>query len=122
MQTNARPPLVDGFGRVASDLRISVTDRCNFRCRYCMPPEGMPWMPKDESSPSKRSNDSPGILIESGVRSIKVTGGEPLVRRDVDLLVRKLRALGDDLDLSITTNGYLLGKMAASSKMPGWTG
>ncbi len=107
-----RPPLVDRFGRVASDLRISITDRCNFRCRYCMPPEGLPWLPKNEILSYEEIRDLARILVESGVRSIKVTGGEPLVRRDVDVLVRMIRGLGEDLDISVTTNGYLLAQQA----------
>jgi GTP 3',8-cyclase len=103
-----RPPLVDSFGRVATDLRVSVTDRCNFRCHYCMPPEGLPWLPKDALLTYEEITRLTRILVESGVDSIKVTGGEPLVRRDVAELVRMLRALGDRLDISITTNGYLL--------------
>lgn len=104
--------LVDTFGRVATDLRISVTDRCNFRCRYCMPPEGLPWMPKDQLLSYEEMARVAGVLVGLGVDSIKVTGGEPLVRRDVDRLIRMLRALGDDLDISVTTNGYLLGVAA----------
>ena len=107
-----RAPLVDRFGRVASDLRISITDRCNFRCRYCMPPEGLPWLPKNEILSYEEIEGLARILVESGVRSIKVTGGEPLVRRDVDVLVRMIRALGQDLDISVTTNGYLLAQQA----------
>jgi GTP 3',8-cyclase len=117
--SNPRPPLVDGFGRVASDLRISVTDRCNFRCRYCMPPEGMPWMPKDALLSYEEIERLTRILVESGVRSIKITGGEPLVRHDVDTLVRKIRSLDESLDISITTNGFLLGKMASRLKDAG---
>jgi len=107
-----RGELVDGFGRVATDLRISVTDRCNFRCRYCMPPEGLPWLPKDEILSFEEIERLARVLVDLGVRSIKVTGGEPLVRRDVDVLVAKLRALGDELDISMTTNGFLLAKHA----------
>jgi cyclic pyranopterin phosphate synthase len=114
-----RPPLVDSFGRVASDLRVSVTDRCNFRCRYCMPPEGLPWLPKDQLLTYEEIEHLVAVLVECGVRSLKVTGGEPLVRRDVPELVRKLRGLGDDLDISITTNGFLLGKVAAELKDAG---
>lgn len=110
----ARPPLVDSFGRVATDLRVSVTDRCNFRCRYCMPPEGLPWLPKSEILTYEEIARLTGVLVESGVRSVKITGGEPLVRRDVPTLVREIRALDDDLDISITTNGYLLKEMAES--------
>jgi cyclic pyranopterin phosphate synthase len=107
-QRISRPPLVDGFGRVATDLRISVTDRCNFRCRYCMPPEGLPWMDKAQILSYEEIERLARVLVESGVDSIKVTGGEPLVRRDVATLVGRLRMLGDDLDISMTTNGYLL--------------
>jgi cyclic pyranopterin phosphate synthase len=114
-----RPPLIDGFGRTATDLRISVTDRCNFRCRYCMPPEGLPWLPKEEILSFEELARVAGILVESGVRSIKVTGGEPLMRRDVHILVRMLRDLGDDLDLSVTTNGYLLAGQAGRLKNAG---
>jgi cyclic pyranopterin phosphate synthase len=107
-ELGSRPPLRDRFGRVASDLRISVTDRCNFRCRYCMPPEGLPWLPKEEVLSYEEIARIARILVESGVRSIKVTGGEPLVRRDLPVMVSKIRELGDDLDISLTTNGFLL--------------
>ncbi|MFN2593282.1 MAG: GTP 3',8-cyclase MoaA [Actinomycetota bacterium] len=114
-----RPPLVDGFGRVATDLRVSVTDRCNFRCRYCMPPEGLPWMPRELLLSYEEITRLVGILVESGVTAIKVTGGEPLVRRDVDVLVRQLRGLSKDLDISMTTNGYLLAPVAEALKEAG---
>jgi cyclic pyranopterin phosphate synthase len=100
-------------------MRVSVTDRCNFRCRYCMPPEGLPWMPKDQILSYEEIERIVAVLVECGVRSLKVTGGEPLVRRDVPELVRKLRGLGDDLDISITTNGYLLPKLAGELKDAG---
>ncbi len=109
-----RGALVDGFGRVASDLRISVTDRCNFRCRYCMPPEGLPGMPPDALLSFAEIRRLAAVLVELGVRSIKITGGEPLVRRDVHLLVRMLRELRDDLDISMTTNGFLLARSAGA--------
>jgi cyclic pyranopterin phosphate synthase len=100
--------LVDGYGRIAADLRISVTDRCNFRCRYCMPPEGLPWMPKDELLSYEEIARITRLLVKRGIRSIKLTGGEPLVRRDLHVLVGMLREIDDDLDISLTTNGYLL--------------
>ena len=77
-----------------------------------MPPEGLPWLPKNEILSYEEMRDLARILVESGVRSIKVTGGEPLVRRDVDVLVRMIRGLGEDLDISVTTNGYLLAQQA----------
>lgn len=110
--TPGSPPLVDGFGRVATDLRISVTDRCNFRCRYCMPPEGLPWMPKDELFTYEEIARVARVLVGLGITSIKITGGEPLVRRDLHKLVSQLRGIGADLDISLTTNGYLLAESA----------
>ncbi|MDQ3939881.1 MAG: GTP 3',8-cyclase MoaA [Actinomycetota bacterium] len=114
-----RPALVDYFGRVATDLRISVTDRCNFRCRYCMPPEGLPWLSHDSLLTIDELTRVAAILIGCGVRSIKITGGEPLVRRDVAVLVRRLRTLDADLDISLTTNGYLLGRRAGELSRAG---
>lgn len=100
--------LRDSFGRTATDLRVSVTDRCNFRCRYCMPAEGLRWMPKRELLEFEEITRVVGVLVESGIRSLKVTGGEPLVRRDLATLIRMLRSVSSELDISLTTNGYLL--------------
>ena len=109
-----RAPLIDSFGRIATDLRVSVTDRCNFRCRYCMPPEGLPWLPKEEVLSFEEITRLVSVLVDRGVRSLKVTGGEPLVRRDVHLLIRSLRDIDEELDISLTTNGSLLGGQAAA--------
>src|ERR687898_2577091 len=106
-------PLVDTFGRVADDLRISVTDRCNFRCTYCMPAEGLAWLPKDEILTFEELTRALGIFVRLGVRSLKVTGGEPTVRADLPTLVRMFREAGPDLDISLTTNGVLLETLAA---------
>jgi cyclic pyranopterin phosphate synthase len=106
-------PLVDTFGRVADDLRISVTDRCNFRCTYCMPAEGLAWLPKDEILTFEELTRLLGLFVSLGVRSLKVTGGEPTVRADLPTLVRMFREVGPDLDISITTNGVLLDRLAA---------
>jgi cyclic pyranopterin phosphate synthase len=106
--------LLDGFGRVADDLRVSVTDRCNFRCTYCMPAEGLTWLPKDEICSFEELTRLLSIFVRLGVRSIKVTGGEPLVRADLPTLVRMFRAAGPDLDISLTTNGVLLPRHAAA--------
>jgi cyclic pyranopterin phosphate synthase len=116
-QPPASPPpsegaLVDSFGRVADDLRISVTDRCNFRCTYCMPAEGLAWLPKSEILSFEESTRLLGIFVGLGVRSIKVTGGEPTVRADLPTLVRMFRGVGPELDISITTNGVLLDRLA----------
>jgi GTP 3',8-cyclase len=105
-------PLVDTFGRVADDLRISVTDRCNFRCSYCMPAEGLAWLPKDELLTFEELTRALALFVRLGVRSLKVTGGEPTVRADLPRLVRMFREVGPDLDISITTNGMLLDTLA----------
>jgi GTP 3',8-cyclase len=105
-------PLVDSFGRVADDLRISVTDRCNFRCTYCMPPEGLQWLPKSEVLRFEELTRLLALFVRLGVRSLKVTGGEPTVRADLPVLVRMFREVGPDLDISITTNGMLLPSLA----------
>lgn len=106
------PGLVDRFGRTATDLRISVTDRCNFRCRYCMPAEGLQWLPREQLLTFEEIQRIARMLVGLGIRSIKLTGGEPLVRRDLHRLVSMLRDLGPELDISLTTNGYLLGEAA----------
>ena len=105
-------PLVDTFGRVADDLRISVTDRCNFRCTYCMPAEGLTWLPKEEILTFEELTRLLGLFVALGVRSLKITGGEPTVRADLPKLVRMFREIGPDLDISITTNGVLLDRLA----------
>jgi cyclic pyranopterin phosphate synthase len=106
-------PLVDTFGRVADDLRVSVTDRCNFRCTYCMPAEGLRWLPKDELLTFEELTRLLQLFVGLGVRSIKVTGGEPTVRADLPLLIEMFRGVGPDLDISLTTNGLLLDTLAA---------
>jgi GTP 3',8-cyclase len=109
----AEGPLIDTFGRVADDLRVSVTDRCNFRCTYCMPAEGVAWLPKDEILTFEEMTRLLGVFVGLGIRSIKVTGGEPTVRADLPRLVRMFRQVGPELDISITTNGVLLDRLAA---------
>ena len=105
-------PLIDTFGRVADDLRISVTDRCNFRCTYCMPAEGLQWLPKSELLTFEEMTRLLALFVRLGVRSLKVTGGEPTIRTDLPTLVRMFRGVGPDLDISITTNGMLLDTLA----------
>jgi cyclic pyranopterin phosphate synthase len=104
-------PLADGFGRVHRDLRISVTDRCNFRCTYCMPSEGMEWLPRDELLTFEEIERIARLLVERyGFDSIRLTGGEPTVRAKLPVLVEKLAALGTDL--ALTTNGATLTSLA----------
>lgn len=103
--------LVDGFGRVHRDLRISVTDRCSFRCLYCMPEEGMPWLPREEVLTFEEIERVARVLVERfGFDSMRLTGGEPTVRAHLPVLVRKLAALG--VDLAMTTNGATLALLA----------
>jgi cyclic pyranopterin phosphate synthase len=104
-------PLVDGFGRVHRDLRISVTDRCSFRCTYCMPAEGMQWLPREELLTFEEIERVARLMVERyGVDGIRLTGGEPTVRAHLPVLVGKLAALG--VDLGLTTNGATLGLVA----------
>ncbi len=105
-------PLVDTFGRVADDLRVSVTDRCNFRCTYCMPADGLAWLPREELLTFEELTRLLGLFVGLGVRSIKITGGEPTVRTDLPTLVGMFREVGPNLDMSITTNGVLLDRLA----------
>ncbi len=100
--------LKDSLGRMIDDLRISLTDRCNFRCVYCMPAEGLPWLPKREILTYEEILRLARIFIDLGIRTIRLTGGEPLMRHDVDVLVGGLFRLEPALDLSMTTNGFFL--------------
>jgi cyclic pyranopterin phosphate synthase len=99
-------PLMDGHGRRIADLRVSVTDRCNFRCQYCMPAEGLPWLERDDVLHFEEIERLVALLSAMGITDVRLTGGEPLVRRDFPKLVGMLAPLVEDL--SITTNGYLL--------------
>jgi cyclic pyranopterin phosphate synthase len=101
-------PLVDGHGRTIGDVRISVTDRCNFRCQYCMPAEGLPWLDRSALLSYEEIARLVRILSAMGVHDVRLTGGEPLVRRDLWRLVEMLSGIEDVHDLSLTTNGYLL--------------
>lgn len=102
------PTLVDRFGRTVTNLRISVTDRCNFRCRYCMPAEGMEWLPKESLLTFEELARVARIIVGLGVSHIRLTGGEPLMRRDLWKLVRQLRSIEGITDIALTTNGYFL--------------
>ena len=112
-------PIVDRFGRVATDLRVSVTDRCNLRCTYCMPAEGLAWLPKAEILSYEEIARLVRVFHSLGVRTIRLTGGEPTVRRDLSDLVGLIRSAAPDADLSMTTNGLLLDELAAPLKEAG---
>jgi cyclic pyranopterin phosphate synthase len=103
-------PLVDGHGRSIGDVRISVTDRCNFRCQYCMPAEGLPWLNRDSLLSYEEIARLVSLLSDMGVHDVRLTGGEPLVRRELWRLVEMLSAIEGVRDLSLTTNGYLLAR------------
>jgi cyclic pyranopterin phosphate synthase len=105
-------PLIDTFGRVAADLRVSVTDRCNFRCRYCMPAEGLAWLPRSDVLTFEEITRLVDVFRSLGIRSVKLTGGEPTVRADLPRLVGMLRQTAPHLELSMTTNGILLERLA----------
>ncbi len=109
-----REPLVDGHGRRIGDVRISVTDRCNFRCQYCMPAEGLPWLERDDVLRFEEITRLVAVLGELGVHDVRLTGGEPLVRRDFPRLAGMLASLPSVHDLAVTTNGYLLERDAAA--------
>ena len=115
--------LVDPFGRIIRDLRISVTDRCNFRCTYCMPQEGMTWLPRSEVMSFEEIERLAGIFVRRyGVEEIRLTGGEPTVRAHLPVLVSKLAALegpGGPIDLAMTTNGASLRLVADSLRHAG---
>jgi GTP 3',8-cyclase len=107
-------PLVDGHGRRIGDLRVSVTDRCNFRCQYCMPAEGLPWLDRSEVLAFEEIERLVQLFVAMGIEDVRLTGGEPLVRREFPRLVSMLSPIDGLKDLSLTTNGYLLERDAAA--------
>jgi cyclic pyranopterin phosphate synthase len=113
-------PLVDRFGRVHTDLRISVTDRCNLRCTYCMPEE-VAFLPRGALLTYEEIARVARVAASCGVRTIRLTGGEPLVRRDLPVLVRQLVGLPGIEEVALTTNGLLLAEQAAALRQAGLT-
>jgi GTP 3',8-cyclase len=105
-------PLIDSFGRVHDNLRISVTDRCNIRCFYCMPETDVHFVERREILDFEEIERFVRIAVTLGIRKVRVTGGEPLVRRDLPVLIRRLTAIPEIRDLALTTNGVLLPKLA----------
>ncbi len=105
-------PLRDGHGRLIGDLRVSVTDRCNFRCQYCMPAEGLPWLERSEILSFEEIARLVALFAAMGVADVRLTGGEPLVRREFPRLVAMLAQTEGVEDLSVTTNGFLLDRDA----------
>ncbi len=113
-------PLIDGHGRVARDLRVSVTDRCDLRCTYCMPEDGLDWLAPDEQLSFDEITRLARLLVALGIRSVRLTGGEPLLRPRLPELVASLRSLGLD-DLALTTNGTTLARHAGPLHAAGLT-
>jgi GTP 3',8-cyclase len=106
-------PLVDSWGREIKSVRISVTDKCNFRCRYCMPAEGLEWLGREQILSFEEIARLVRVMARMGVGEVRLTGGEPLVRRELPTLVRMLSSSPGVDDLSLTTNGVLLDRFAA---------
>jgi cyclic pyranopterin phosphate synthase len=124
MEVREQRALVDSYARVVRDLRISVTDRCNFRCVYCMPAEGLAWVPRDEVLTFEEIERVARLFVEHlGVEGLRLTGGEPTVRSHLPELVRRLAALrrpdGTPPDLSLTTNGATLRLLAPELRAAG---
>ena len=105
-------PLVDSYGRRIKNLRISITDKCNFRCVYCMPAEGLPWLPRAEILTYEEIARVAKVATQLGIDQIRLTGGEPTVRRDLPDLIRMLKDVSGLRSLSLTTNGVLLTRLA----------
>jgi cyclic pyranopterin phosphate synthase len=119
-EVSTQRPLADAYGRVATDLRVSLTDRCNLRCSYCMPAEGLDWMPHDEVLTDDEVVRLIGIGVRRlGIREVRFTGGEPLVRRGLVDIVRRTRDLDDGLELSVTTNALGLERNAEALAQAG---
>ena len=112
--------LKDSYGRAIRDLRVSLTDRCNFRCFYCLPHGEPPIAPKSEMLSYEEIEYACDIFVSLGIEKIRLTGGEPMMRRDIEIITRKLAALKPRLhDLALTTNGYFLPGRAAELKAAG---
>lgn len=123
MSTKSKEPnrLIDSFGRAHTYLRISVTDRCNLRCRYCMPADGLVWKKKDQLLSYEEIERLARIFVSMGIEKIRLTGGEPLVRKDLLTLVQKLAKIENLKTLAMTTNATLLAPQAKALRQAGLT-
>src|SRR5437588_6239638 len=113
--------LIDSYGRRIKSMRISITDKCNFRCTYCMPAEGLPWLKKSQILSYEELERITRVAVSIGIEQIRLTGGEPLVRRDVPEFVRQLHNIQGVRSLSLTTNGILLKQQARALAEAGLT-
>src|SRR6201985_2261144 len=112
--------LTDSYGRIATDLRVSLTDRCNLRCSYCMPPEGLDWLPTPEVLTGDEVARLVRIGVETlGIREVRFTGGEPLLRRDLLPIIAATAGLSPRPEISLTTNGIGLARLAAPLREAG---
>lgn len=111
--------LIDGFGRRHDYLRVSVTERCNFRCQYCMPEKPFSWVPKENLLSYEDLFKFIKIGIDEGIKKVRITGGEPLLRDDLDYFIKLISEYKNDIDLALTTNGFLLPQMAQKLKVAG---
>lgn len=119
MDDGLRPDMRDSLGRRIEYLRISVTDKCNLRCIYCMPLQGLPWLKRKELLDYEEIATIVGTMAPMGLRKLRITGGEPLVRRDITTLVAMLSAIPGIDDIALSSNAVLLGDMAADLKAAG---
>ncbi len=106
--------LIDGHGREVNYLRVSVTERCNFRCQYCMPEKPFSWVPHENILSFEELFLFIKVAIDGGITKIRITGGEPLLRKDLDIFIRMINDYKPGLDLALTTNGFLLSSSAQS--------
>ena len=111
--------LIDGHGRTVDYLRVSVTERCNFRCQYCMPEKPFSWVPKENLLSFEELFLFMKVAIDEGVNKIRITGGEPLLREDLDTFIKMIHDYKPDIDLALTTNAYLLPQTAQRLKDAG---
>lgn len=111
--------LIDGFGRKHDYLRVSVTERCNFRCQYCMPEKPFSWVPKENLLSYEDLFKFIKASIDEGIKKVRITGGEPLLRENLDVFIKMIYDYKNDIDLALTTNGFLLPKSAQKLKDAG---
>ena len=111
--------LIDGFGRKVDYLRVSVTERCNFRCQYCMPEKPFSWVPKENLLSYEDLFKFIKVSIDEGIKKVRITGGEPLLREGLDVFIKMVFDYKNDIDLALTTNGFLLPRVAKDLKNAG---